>query len=55
MPSASQSSQQSFTMSQQSQPGLSASFHRGYPGGGSDSPQIYSVRRLPFSSSLQFP
>jgi hypothetical protein len=44
MPSASQSSQQSFSMSQQSQGGRnSASFHRGYSVGG-DAPQIYSVR-----------
>ncbi|CAM1510839.1 Fc.00g083520.m01.CDS01 [Cosmosporella sp. VM-42] len=42
MPSASQSSQQSFTMSQQSQPGLSGSFHRGY-NGGQEGPQIYSA------------
>ncbi|KAK5996923.1 Transcription factor SWI6 [Cladobotryum mycophilum] len=42
MPSASQSSQQSFTMSQQSQPGRSASFNRGY-NGAVDGPQIYSA------------
>ncbi|KAF4458617.1 start control cdc10 [Fusarium albosuccineum] len=42
MPSASQSSQQSFSMSQQSQPGLSASFHRGY-NGDPEGPQIYSA------------
>lgn len=42
MPSASQSSQQSFTMSQQSQTGRAASFNRGY-NGGVDGPQIYSV------------
>lgn len=42
-------------MSQQSQPGLSASFHRGYNGGGSDSPQIYSVRNGPLSPSLPLP
>lgn len=44
MPSASQSSQQSFSMSQQSQGGRnSASFHRGFAVGG-EGPQIYSVR-----------
>lgn len=42
MPSASQSSQQSFTMSQQSQTGRAASFNRSY-NGGVDGPQIYSV------------
>ncbi|KAL6808906.1 hypothetical protein GGI42DRAFT_340175 [Trichoderma sp. SZMC 28013] len=42
MPSASQSSQQSFTMSQQSQTGRAASFNRGY-NGGVDGPQIYSA------------
>ncbi|KAI8717466.1 HTH APSES-type domain-containing protein [Fusarium sp. LHS14.1] len=42
MPSASQNSQQSFNMSQQSQSGLSASFHRGY-NGDPEGPQIYSA------------
>ncbi|RSL48946.1 hypothetical protein CEP53_009346 [Fusarium sp. AF-6] len=42
MPSASQKSQQSFNMSQQSQSGLSASFHRGY-NGDPEGPQIYSA------------
>ncbi|PNY26808.1 Start control protein cdc10 [Tolypocladium capitatum] len=42
MPSASQSSQQSFSMSQQSQPRNSASFHQGY-NGAADGPQIYSA------------
>ncbi|KAJ2971337.1 hypothetical protein NQ176_g7744 [Zarea fungicola] len=43
MPSASQSSQQSFTMSQQSQQGRSnASFHRGFTMN-PDAPQIYSA------------
>ncbi|KAK1251214.1 hypothetical protein MKX07_005769 [Trichoderma sp. CBMAI-0711] len=42
MPSASQSSQQSFTMSQQSQPGRTASFNRGYSGT-VEGPQIYSA------------
>ncbi|KID76491.1 Start control protein cdc10 [Metarhizium brunneum] len=41
MPSASQSSQQSFSMSQQSQPRHSASFHQSY--NGADGPQIYSA------------
>ncbi|KAK2594486.1 transcriptional regulator swi6, partial [Conoideocrella luteorostrata] len=41
MPSASQSSQQSFSMSQQSQPRHSASFHQGF--NGADGPQIYSA------------
>lgn len=54
MPSASQASQQSFTMSQQSPPGLSGSFQRGGFNGASEGPQIYSVRSprfpsLPFS------
>ncbi|POR39047.1 Start control protein cdc10 [Tolypocladium paradoxum] len=42
MPSASQPSQQSFSMSQQSQPRHSASFHQGH-GGAADGPQIYSA------------
>lgn len=46
MPSASQSSQQSFTMSQQSQPGRTASFNRGYSGT-VEGPQIYSVCDAP--------
>ncbi|OAA46106.1 Swi6 domain protein [Metarhizium rileyi] len=41
MPSASQSSQQSFAMSQQSQPRPNASFHQAY--NGADGPQIYSA------------
>ncbi|KAG5979791.1 hypothetical protein E4U55_004749 [Claviceps digitariae] len=41
MPSASQSSQQSFSMSQQSQPRHSASFHQAY--NAPDGPQIYSA------------
>ena len=44
MPSASQSSQQSFTMSQQSQPRPNSSFHQPFNGVG-DGPQIYSVSR----------
>lgn len=43
MPSASQSSQQSFSMSQQSQQGHpNASFNRGFPAN-PEGPQIYSV------------
>ncbi|KAF4966526.1 hypothetical protein FSARC_5768 [Fusarium sarcochroum] len=42
MPSASQSSQQSFSMSQQSQPGMGNSFHRGY-NAESESAGIYSA------------
>ncbi|KAG6001092.1 hypothetical protein E4U21_004692 [Claviceps maximensis] len=41
MPSASQSSQQSFSMSQQSQPRHGSSFHQGY--NAHDAPQIYSA------------
>ncbi|KAF5018229.1 hypothetical protein F66182_9792 [Fusarium sp. NRRL 66182] len=42
MPSASRSSQQSFSMSQQSQPGMGNSFHRGY-NGESEGATIYSA------------
>ncbi|KAL3960627.1 hypothetical protein ACCO45_005744 [Purpureocillium lilacinum] len=42
MPSASQPAPQSFTMSQQSQPRHSASFHQGY-NGPAEAPQIYSA------------
>ncbi|KAK7222231.1 hypothetical protein V2G26_010234 [Clonostachys chloroleuca] len=43
MPSASQSSQQSFTMSQQSQQGLQGSFHRGFGGSAVMDSPIYSA------------